>query len=262
MKLSNMITICLVVLMISCKSKTVNKPTPIDNSITSTTQTVEKEVVKAIPFFIASGKDNSWSASVSAETITIKTGENTEEIIFPYHAPLRANEAKLRVFRSTSGTNAIEITVTDQPCSANIENEHERYEIFVKLTQDGIVTELSGCGVFAADKALNTVWTLQQLNGKMMTPENFGQELPYIDIHTEIGSFTGFGGCNRVKGSVGLFEPGTIRFSNVIETKMICVDGNQEGNFMRALQSATSYQIKSNMLFLYKETAVILIFKK
>ena len=245
--------------MSSCKSKTTDKATPFDNK-SSATEAVE--IIKATPFFTASGNDNSWSAMVSAESITIKLAEISEEITFPYNAPLRASEAKLRVFRSTSGSNAIEITVSDQPCVTNAENEPYRNEIFVKLTQDGKARELSGCGVFASDKSLNTVWTLQQLNGKLVTPENFGQELPYIDIHTEIGSFTGFGGCNRMKGTVGLFEPGTISFSNVIETKMICVDGNQEGNFMRALRSATSYKLKNNMLYLYKETAVILIFKK
>jgi len=263
MKLNKTIATIVILSLFSCKSKTpdqTQKPNAKTNLEVKANE--QKEAAVVVPFFKASGNNGSWSATVSPKSITIKTSEKTEELTFPYKTPLHATEAKLRVFRSASDSNEIEITVTDQPCNDNVDNEPYRYEIFVKLSEGNKENNLSGCGVFVADKSLNTVWTLEQLNGKTMTPENFGQELPYMDIHTEIGSFTGFGGCNRMKGTVGLFEPGTIFFSNVIATKMMCVGNNQERIFVKALQTATSYQINNNKFCLSNGTDVVLILKK
>ncbi len=263
MKLTNSIAVVLVFAILSCKSKTADSKQPTAAEKNPVVQSGESQAKEpSTPFLVASGDNASWTASVSSEKITIKTGDNIEALTFPYKTPLVATEAKLRVFRSTAGANTVEITVSDQACSTNVENEPYRYEIFITLTTGDQVQNLTGCGIFNSDKSLNTVWTLEQLNGITMTPDNFGQELPYIDIHTEIGSFTGFGGCNRMKGTVGLFEPGTILFSKVIATKMFCVAGNQESGFMKALQTATNYKIKNNKLHLYKGSDVVLIFKK
>ena len=260
MKYAYLLTAFLLISM-SCKTNTATvQPSKDVPNVVSETDKPKGE--NAPVFFTASGADDSWTINMSSQSIILKSSDASDPLSFPYSPPLNATESKLKIFRSRIGTNSIEISVTNLKCDSDINNKNNNYQVLVNFVRNGEVKKLTGCGNFTSDKALNTVWTLHQLNGKPVTPDNFGQELPYIDIHTEIGSFTGFGGCNGMKGSVALHEPGAISFYDVISTKMMCLEGNQENAFMRAFQSANQYQIKNGNLYLSKGKEVVLVLKK
>lgn len=106
---------------------------------------------------------------------------------------------------------------------------------------------------------LNTVWMVQQIKAQRVKASDFGQELPYIDLHTDIASFTGFAGCNRIKGKLVNYND-QLKFTEVISTRMECAPENKESEFLAALQKANRYEIHENMLYLFadKELAVIL----
>lgn len=108
---------------------------------------------------------------------------------------------------------------------------------------------------------LNTVWMVQQIKTLRVKASDFGQELPYMDLHTDIASFTGFAGCNRMKGNLVNYND-QLKFSDVITTKMMCTPENRERDFLSALSAANRYEIHDNMLYLFNGKEVQLIFVK
>lgn len=72
----------------------------------------------------------------------------------------------------------------------------------------------------------------------------------YITIMKDLKSFTGTGGCNRLRGDLETSEA-TIKFTNIISTKMACEKLDAESRFMAALASATRFEINGGLLTLY-----------
>jgi heat shock protein HslJ len=66
----------------------------------------------------------------------------------------------------------------------------------------------------------------------------------------EDNTFTGSGGCNRISGSF-ILKGTSIKFSNIISTKMACDRLEQEGAFLKLLQETVSaYTVDNNVLWL------------
>ena len=226
---------------------------------------VEKPVpVKSDPFFKATGTEPLWSVEISKSEIIFTSVNESENFSVPYAAPILAADANVKLYRSKSDTAEIEITVSQGNCSDGMSDKTYSYTTKVGLKRVGVTEyqNLSGCGNYVVDKRLNTAWTLQQLNGKSITKEDFGQELPYIDFHTEIATFTGFGGCNRINGKVMISDLNLIRFVDVVSTRMMCLGSNKETDFMRALQSATHFELKDSKLILLNGGQTTLVFTK
>jgi heat shock protein HslJ len=71
----------------------------------------------------------------------------------------------------------------------------------------------------------------------------------------------GYSGCNRMRGSI-FWEPGLLRFTNIASTRMACRPENKEAVFLKNLESATTYRIENNRLWLSNPYGSLLIFKK
>ena len=71
----------------------------------------------------------------------------------------------------------------------------------------------------------------------------------------------GFAGCNRMNGKV-FFENGLLRFNNVITTEMACGLNNKENEFLKALQSTTTYKVENMRLTLTNPSGVEVVFRK
>ncbi|WP_292980082.1 META domain-containing protein [Nitrosomonas sp.] len=75
---------------------------------------------------------------------------------------------------------------------------------------------------------------------------------PYVLLDVEGGRLSGFGGCNRLGGTVGLDEmTSLIRFAQIVSTRMMCEAGMAiELDLNDALQNADSYTLAGNRLAL------------
>lgn len=103
-------------------------------------------------------------------------------------------------------------------------------------------------------------WALQTLNGKeFQLPE--GVEPPSLTLDPKEGGLTGFGGCNRLMGSVKV-DGNAISFPNLGSTKMYCENSQKvEDEFKTALRAANGYTLKGDKLTLLdkgKEVATLL----
>jgi len=121
--------------------------------------------------------------------------------------------------------------------------------------------KINGCGQYITDYRLHDIWVLKELNGKKISKEDFTNEFPMIEIYANTNKFSGFAGCNQMNGSL-FFEKGKLRFINIATTKMMCNNMNKETEFIKTLQSTTTYLIGENRLILSNPSGKKLIFKK
>lgn len=102
-------------------------------------------------------------------------------------------------------------------------------------------------------------WALRTLNGKeFQLPE--GIENPYLTLDPGAGTVGGYGGCNRLMGTVKV-EGQAISFPGLGSTKMYCENSQKvEDEFKAALGSANTYTLKGDKLTLLdrdKELAML-----
>ena len=62
----------------------------------------------------------------------------------------------------------------------------------------------------------------------------------------------GNSGCNTIAGSYELLEQNRIRFSQMISTKMACMDMEIESEFLNVLNIADSYFIKGDTIQFFR----------
>jgi heat shock protein HslJ len=112
-----------------------------------------------------------------------------------------------------------------------------------------------------AIEKLNANWVLENLNGKKVTLSDFQNQLPRLEMNTKSKTFTGFGGCNPVDGSI-VVDKKQLQFSRVIPMSQYCSETNKEGEYLETLKKVTNYSVVDNQLSLSDSSGVILVFNK
>lgn len=100
-------------------------------------------------------------------------------------------------------------------------------------------------------------WKLIDVNGVAVKSGK-----PYIEFDGQTNRYSGDGGCNRIAGGFELKGP-RIKFSQGISTKRACIDNDIqkiETDFFRTLSEVTSFQIRGEILRLFKGDHPVLTF--
>lgn len=101
-------------------------------------------------------------------------------------------------------------------------------------------------------------WKLTELYGKPVPADsNFATE-PFIIFKEREGSYSGFGGCNRITGLYQLPEAGRIRITTGSATLMACRNLEWEKSFLKALATADNFTILGDQLVLNKAKMSVL----
>lgn len=99
--------------------------------------------------------------------------------------------------------------------------------------------------------ALNkTVWQLTQLYGR---PVNATEDT--FTVVFDDDKVNGRGACNSFFGDVKVQKEsgGTLRFSNMGSTKMMCPDQEMEDKFMEVLSNTDSFNKEGQFLYLFAD---------
>jgi heat shock protein HslJ len=117
-----------------------------------------------------------------------------------------------------------------------------------KCDKDGAPASTSTSTPAPKVPIIGTRWNLSSIAGEAIRlPE--GTENPYLSI-AEDNRLTGFGGCNKLMGSVKL-DGDAISFPGVGSTKMYCKETQAvETSFMTALRATNSYKLDADKLTL------------
>lgn len=95
-------------------------------------------------------------------------------------------------------------------------------------------------------------WKLISLNRQPVKRE--GKSEAYIVFEQDGNKLLGNGGCNILNGQYSIENNAAITISNVVSTRMTCPEIETEQKLIVALQSANTFVVKEDFLFLLKGT--------
>ncbi len=244
------------ILMIGCKA-TASKGSDGNISTSSTEEDLKY-------YFKATGNEPFWGIKMGNEEIVFTSLiPGKEKITFPAVDVIRAMDANVKMYQiSNENTSAI-ITIQQLDCQDSMSGAISPYSVKVEIRNNSELEtkKLSGCGKYLTDYRLHDIWVLEELNGYKVFATDFQKEFPRLEINSTENRFSGFGGCNSITGQI-FFEKDLLRFTKVVSTLMACPQGNKESEFLKALQSTTTYSIGNNQLTLSNPSAKLAVFKK
>ena len=253
----------LLLLIISCN--TTAPVIKVDSKTESTSDyKLQMENLEQGIYFRATGNEPEWSLKISEKAIFFTSMKPGFESYNSSHVePVRAMDANLKRYRVETETGTMSIQIQQQECINIMSGDKFPYSVRIELTKgksDQVVT-FNGCGTYITDSKLHDIWALEKMNGENVNRTKFKGEFPNIEINSTTNQFHGFGGCNRISGSI-FFEKGLLRFTNMISTLMACEPLNRESEFLTSLQSTTSYSVENMKLTLRNQSGIELVFKK
>lgn len=258
---------CLSFVMLSCADKTKQKsgqePTAEkrpDSIQTPHNLKSESENTDAI-YFRASGTEPFWGLELSENQIKLTT--IGDSIVTPHTLPVTAMDTNMKMYKLQTESAEMIVQIVESECTNAMSGKVSPYTVNINYRQnsDEAFTIVEGCGDYITDYRLHDIWVLEELNGEKITPKDFSNEFPAMEINSTTNKFSGFAGCNQMNGSL-FYEKGLLYFTNIATTKMMCEPANKEAVFLKALQSSTTYTIGNNRLTLSNPDGVLLIFKK
>lgn len=251
----------IVLFIIGCKSA-VTTPNESANSEPTFAYKQQMENLEKGIYFRGNGNEPDWSLKISEKTIEFTSLKPGFETLTGNHVePIRAMDANVKMYRVTDKSTTMIIQIMQQECVNTMSGDKSAYSVRIELMKNNNSTFLSGCGNYVTDSRLHDIWVLEQLNGKKVSLADFSKELPNLEINSSSNQFMGFAGCNRMNGAV-FFERGLLRFTNVITTRMFCGENNKENEFLKTLQSTTTYKVENLRLILTNQSGNKLVFKK
>jgi heat shock protein HslJ len=246
-------------LIISCK--TAANKNPDMKEVTSEYGTQEDQMKY---YFTATGNEPFWGLKMGREGIEfLSVISGKEKIVFPASEAIKAMDANIKMYKVSNEKSSATITIQQLECQNSTSGVISPYKVSVEIKNNSelVSTKLDGCGKYNTDYRLHDIWVLEELNGFKVFITDFQKELPRIEINSSENTFMGFGGCNAVSGGI-FYEKDLLRFSKVVSTMMACAPGNKEDQFIKALQSATTYAIGDNRLTLSNPSGKLLVFRK
>lgn len=253
--MKNLIQLFLVtVLIVSCSTKLKSLPDIPEGELPQKI---------ALNYFSAIGTEPFWNLEISESLIKFSALDKSMNFNSPHVEPIRAMDSNVKMYRAATESGKIEITILQGDCSDNMSEKNYSYKVEVKIQKgtEEEFTNLKGCGNYTFDYRLHDIWVLEEVEGKTFTKDFFLEELPFLEINSNDRTFSGFGGCNRIRGKL-FQERELLRFYDVASSKMMCDPKNKESVFIKALTSTTRYEIKNNRLYLSNPDGMKLIMKK
>lgn len=257
----NILVLMIVILTISCKTSSTNQKDVVKTEPTPEYKQQMENLEKKI-YFRAMGNEPEWSLKISESSIefsSLKPG--FESFTSPHTQPVRAMDANVKMYHLATESGAMNIQVSQQECVNTMSGEKFPYTIRIEMTKNSKSNTFNGCGNYITDSRLHDIWALEKLNGAIVNPADYSKGVPNLEINSSTNIFMGFAGCNRMNGSI-FYELGLIRFTDIITTRMACPANNKEAEFLKALQSATSYTVENVRLTLSNPNGELLVFKK
>lgn len=93
-------------------------------------------------------------------------------------------------------------------------------------------------------------WKLLTLNGKPISKKENQSREAFFLLKNHSKKVNGNTGCNGIRGSYTLEGENQIKFSQMLSTRMACMDVPYEGEYLQALEQADHYSLSSDTLTL------------
>ena len=122
-----------------------------------------------------------------------------------------------------------------------------------------VITVFAATAFAQVERVASRQWKLVQLDGTRVADSSTA----YLEVDPDQTRFTGSTGCNRMFGSVEVYQRRRINFSKIGTTKMACGEPRVrriETAFVRALENVDRYRQMGNSLELYSRGRLVMKF--
>lgn len=259
---SNVAVLAVLFLFANCK------PKPADTEVSKTDSiSVEKPVAEKVEepnlvYFKALGTEPFWGIEVSKDSIKFTSPEKDQNFSVAFVKPNRAMDANILNYKVKKDSISLEFTVTQGNCSDGMSDKVHKYSVKGILKRgDAKEQILNGCGNYIIDYRLHDIWALEEVEGKKINPEDFKKGVPNLEIYAEEARFSGSAGCNQMGGKL-FSENDLLRFTDIVNTEMMCDNYETEKTLVKALQSTTRFELKENKLYLFNPEGTKAVFRK
>lgn len=208
--------------------------------------------------FVANGSSIAdWTLEMNFDDSIYFHAQNGLSFTIPSVRPLESTDQSLR-FVSLIALGKVVISITKGNCNNVTNNVNETSRQCTVSIAD---ITYSGCGQFLYNSELEGKWILQQYKGEKITEASFKNGLPYLDFNILKNSFTGFDGCNSLKGSAALLGK-RIQFAAIATSRKICSAIPLPNLFSALSNELVDYKIAKGILTFYLKDDSVLVFKK
>ena len=239
-------------------TSTVKEPTDI---VSSSRQALNQD---QIIYFRAAGNEPFWSLKISDTGFQFSYfTSKIQTFNAPLVAPIAGQDANVKRYRIVTESGQMNIQIIQNDCKDSMTGVLSPYtvEVELKLGTAPIFITYKGCGEYITDARLHDTWILETMNRKPIGNDDFSMGFPRLEINTKSNHFYGFAGCNGMSGSI-FFEKELLRFTKIATTRKMCQTQNKEMDFIKILQSTSSYELSNGKLILRNTSGEELIFKK
>ena len=214
-------------------------------------------------YFKATGTEPFWGLKIYDNKVELQTMEDT--IQTPNTEPIVTQDFNISMYRIQTEATEMDVIISHKECTNAMSGEAFPYTVTISYkntaTDETIIYE--GCGSYITDYRLHDIWVLEEMKGAPVSKDDFnGKDVPNMEVNINNNRFSGFSGCNRMTGNL-FYELGVLRFVKLASTLMACPSMDMETEFLKALQSSTTYKVENNRLYLSNPSEEnLLVFKK
>ncbi len=226
------------------------------------TQLSRKKYIEGIMFY-ATGNEPFWSLDMSKGNSIVFTTLEGAKLVTPPVEPARAMDANVKRYSATTEAGSLTVTIMAEECTDNMSGDKFGYKVKIQYKPEGSVEEkeLTGCGRYVPDYALEGKWKLRKIGDEVIVDSLYSKKFPFLEFRTDEMQVGGIAGCNTIRG--GMWQEGDVlRFTQMISTLMACPEELRETEILSGLNNTTAYQIEGDILTLSNPNGVLLVYEK
>jgi len=103
-------------------------------------------------------------------------------------------------------------------------------------------------------------WVVVELKG-VPVQQSGGRRDAYISFDIGEKRFSGNGGCNQITGNYSVSR-NSIRFTDVVSTKMSCNDIEFENTFLSELNTIDRYEVRGTDILLKRRKTTVIVLRQ
>lgn len=214
--------------------------------------------------FYASGNEPFWNLDMDFEKNIRFTTMDGVQYNAPAVQPSKVADANIIRYKAVTEAGELIIQIFDRPCDDTMADKKFEYEVRVefKTSAEKDYKTFTGCGDYVPDFRLHDIYVIREVDGITVNPQDFGKNVPNLEINATEKFVLGHDGCNSFRGSVR-FKPGTLVFGPLASTLMACIH-NQEISFKigKALDGELQYKFEDTRLSYYKQDKKVMVLQK
>lgn len=108
---------------------------------------------------------------------------------------------------------------------------------------------------------IDGTWVFNVIPGKEYNEKDLFNEMPELTFEAKKGKFNGFGGCNKINGSIDI-DGAKMKFKQPIASTRKACEKMGEKAFLDILPNINRYEVKGNTLHMYADKFEIMTLKR